>query len=186
MVSLRIMTPAWSQDAYLDALAFAAAAHRGQTVPASDLPYVVHLASVAQEVMAALAREPVADGTLAVVTAVLHDVIEDTATPPDAVGARFGPEVLAGVLALSKRETLPKAERMADSLRRIRERPREVWMVKLADRIVNLGPPPAPWSKDKIRDYHAEAGQILDALHPASAFLAGRFRGRMAGYAAHF
>lgn len=175
---------AWSQDAFLAALAFAARRHDGQTVPGTGFPYIAHLTSVAQEVMAALAAEPGRDGTLAVTAALLHDVLEDTPTAPDEVRAAFGPQVLAAVQALTKRADLPKAEAMADSLERIRRQPAEVWMVKLADRIVNLGPPPPHWTAAKIAAYRAEAGTILAALAPASPALAARLAARIAAYGA--
>lgn len=174
----------WSQDRYLAALAFAARAHADQRVPGTGFPYVCHLASVAQEVMAALAAEPGRDGTLAVSAALLHDVIEDTPTPPEAVESAFGPQVLAAVQALTKRPDLPKAEAMADSLERIRRQPPEVWMVKMADRIVNLGPPPPHWTAEKTAAYGAEARAILDALAPASPALTARLAARIDGYGA--
>lgn len=173
---------AWSQDAFLAALDFAARRHEGQTVPGTGFPYIAHLTSVAQEVMAALAAEPGRDGTLAVTAALLHDVIEDTPTPPEAVEERFGPRVLAAVRALSKNPDLPKPAAMADSLDRIRQQPTEVWMVKMADRIVNLNPPPPRWTAEKIAAYRAEAETILAALAPASPFLAHRLAARIAAY----
>lgn len=173
---------AWSQDAFLAALAFAARRHEGQRVPGTGFPYIAHLTSVAQEVMAALAAEPGRDGTLAVTAALLHDVLEDTPTAPEAVAEAFGPQVLAAVQALTKRADLPKAEAMADSLERIRRQPAEVWMVKLADRIVNLGPPPPHWTAAKIAVYRAEAETILAALAPASPALAERLAARIAAF----
>lgn len=172
----------WSQDAFLAALDFATRRHEGQTVPGTGFPYIAHLTSVAQEVMAALAAESDRDGTLAVTAALLHDVIEDTPTPPDTVEEHFGPRVLAAVRALSKNPDLPKAEAMADSLERIRRQPAEVWMVKMADRIVNLNPPPPHWTAEKIAAYRAEAETILAALAPASPFLAQRLSTRIAAY----
>ena len=172
----------WSPDLYLQGLRFAAERHAGQLVPGTALPYIVHVASVAAEVMGALAREKVLRPDLAVACAVLHDTIEDTATTSDEIAERFGAEVAAGVRALSKDAALPKQARMADSLARIRAQPREVWLVKLADRIVNLGPPPGDWSSDKRRAYQAEARDIVNALGEASPYLASRIRERIAAY----
>ena len=72
---------------------------------------------------------------------------------------------------------------MADCLRRIQAAPREVALVKLADRITNLEPPPANWDADKRRRYLAEAEVIVTALAPSSPFLASRIRAKMAEYA---
>lgn len=174
----------WSPDGYLDALRFAAERHRGQLVPGTELPYVVHVTAVAAEVMGALARERFADPDLAVQCAVLHDTLEDTGTAYDELVARFGSRVAAGVHALTKDASLPKADRMADSLRRIREQPHEVWLVKLADRVVNLGRPPDTWTGDKRRAYRAEAGEILRTLADASLHLADRLAQRMEAYQA--
>lgn len=55
-------------------------------------------------------------------------------------------------------------------------------MVKLADRITNLGPPPPQWSAEKRASYKAEAQRIHDALGAASPFLAARLRERIAAY----
>ena len=166
----------FSQDLYLAALHFAADRHRGQLVPSSERPYVVHVTSVAMEVVAA------GGGDLAVQCALLHDTIEDTATTYDEVAAAFGRAVAEGVRALSKDDRLPKAERMADSLRRIRLQPPDIWMVKLADRITNLQPAPAHWDAAKRTSYRAEAVAIADALAGASAILDARIRLKIAAY----
>jgi len=174
---------AWSSERAIDALRFAATAHGAQQVPGSGHPYVVHVVSVCTEVMAALRSEPGRDEELAVCCALLHDVAEDTATTLAEVEHAFGARVAAGVAALSKNDELPKHEQLADSLRRIREQPHEVWMVKLADRIVNLTPPTPPkWNVEKKQRYREEGQSILDALGDASATLAARLRARIAAY----
>lgn len=169
-------------DRVVDALKFATRMHAGQTVPGTDLPYLLHLGMVATEMMLALQAEPADDGELSVLCAVLHDAIEDTDADHDSVRERFGQAVADGVAALTKDERLPRAERMADSLRRIREQPKAVWKVKLADRIVNLQPPPAHWSREKCLRYEAEALQILDALGEASPHLARRMAAKIEDY----
>ncbi|MEI7772357.1 MAG: HD domain-containing protein [Chloroflexales bacterium] len=172
----------WSQDRYLAAYHFAARAHRGQIYPGTDLPYIMHLAFVSMEVIAALRDGPGRDGDLAVQCALLHDVVEDTRVGYAEIAAAFGAAVADGVLALTKDAALPKAAQMADSLRRIRLQPPEVWMVKLADRITNLQPPPAHWTPAKALRYRDEAEQIYAALADASPALAARLRAKIAGY----
>ncbi|MEM9487491.1 MAG: HD domain-containing protein [Myxococcota bacterium] len=176
----------WSPESYLAAYNFAARAHVGQTVPGSDgLPYLVHLGTVCMEVMNALVRETCENPDLAIQCALLHDTVEDTAVTHDDLVARFGHAVADGVRALSKDPALPKAERMADSLRRIREQPGEVWMVKLADRITNLQPPPVHWTGDRRRRYRDEAMLIVDRLGSASPVLKSRLCDKIAAYQAH-
>jgi (p)ppGpp synthase/HD superfamily hydrolase len=170
-------------ERYVAALRFAAERHHTQRVPGTDYPYIVHVVSVAAETIAALV--PAIDADLAVLCALLHDTIEDTATTHAELADRFGPAVADGVQALSKDAALPKAEQMAHSLGRIQAEPHAVWMVKLADRITNLAPPPKTWSADKCRRYRDEAISIADALGAASPALDVRIRARIAAYAAY-
>lgn len=173
----------WNQDLYNRAWQFAADAHNGQTVPGAALPYIVHVGSVAMEIMAAIAVDPPERPDLALQCAVLHDTLEDTAVRYSDIAERFGPDVAAGVSALSKDPAIPdKGERMADSLRRIRTQPREIWMVKMADRITNLQPPPACWSPKKIAAYHREAQRIHQALRTAHRYLDQRLAEKITQY----
>lgn len=180
------MPSLWSPDTYLRACRFAATAHQGLLVPGTPLPYLLHVSQVCAEVMAALALEDGRDGDLAVQCALLHDVVEDTPLSQADVAREFGAAVAAGVLALSKSPALPAAEQMADSLERIRRQPPEVWMVKLADRVVNLGEPPSSWPLERRQRYRAEGQQIYDALAAASPALAARLSARIAGYERFF
>lgn len=179
------MQNSWSQDLYIRTYAFAARAHRGQTMPGTELPYVMHLSFVSTEIIAALSAEKGYDENFALQCALLHDVIEDTKVTYDQVKEEFGEAVADAVLALSKDKTIAKHLRMTDSLRRIRQRPREVWMVKLADRISNLLPPPSHWAKERIARYREEAVEILDSLGDASELLSRRLGRRIDEYKAY-
>ena len=174
--------PIWSQDRYVEAARFAAEAHRSQTLFDSGLPYLLHVTTVAAEVLAAIAIEPVADPDLAVLCALLHDTVEDCGVTVATLEAHFGTGVAAGVLALSKDPALPRDQAMPDSLRRIQLQPREVWLVKLADRVTNLQPPPSHWKAAKIAAYRDEATTIVEALGAASSYLEGRLRTKIAAY----
>lgn len=178
------MSPLFDPELYRRALFFAADAHGRQTTPDARRPYVVHVVAVSAEVLAVHAAERWERGDLAVACALLHDVLEDTATPAAELAAQFGAEVADGVAALTKDALLPKSSRMADSLRRIRLQPREVWCVKLADRIVNLAPPPSSWTPAKIERYREEAVTVADALGDASPALHARLREKIAAYGA--
>ena len=135
------------------------------------------------ELMRALAVEPTAQPDLPIVCAILHDVIEDTSVTYEQVADAFGEAIAQGVQALTKNETLPtKAEQMDDSLARIKQQPREVWMVKLADRISNLGPPPSHWAPEKIGFYREEALKIHRELGEASGVLGDRLLARINAY----
>jgi len=161
------------QDNYQKTLSFAARVHGTQCVPGTTLPYVVHLSNVTMEVIVASAHDQF-NAELAVTCALLHDVIEDTQTSTAELEATFGTVVARGVEALTKDEKLPKEGQMADSLKRILEQPREVAIVKLADRITNLQQPPEYWSAAKRLRYQEEARFILNQLGHACQFLSDR------------
>jgi (p)ppGpp synthase/HD superfamily hydrolase len=170
------------QEAWISAWRFAAAVHNTQKVPGTDLPYLTHLGMVSMEVMAGHAELPIADIRLAVQCAILHDTMEDQEVAYETLVERFGIEVADGVASLSKNANLPKKEAMYDSLQRIRSQPKAVWCVKLADRISNLGPPPAHWTSEKIAAYREEAQQILDALREGHEVLSARLAAKIAAY----
>jgi guanosine-3',5'-bis(diphosphate) 3'-pyrophosphohydrolase len=83
---------------------------------------------------------------------------------------------------LTKNETLPKEERMSDSLRRIKQQSKEIWAVKMADRITNLQPPPAHWTREKISRYREEAQIIYTELKDGNAYLAERLKVEISKY----
>lgn len=174
------------QEAYIAAWRFAAQAHANQRMPSSNANYLEHLGMVAMEVLCSHHLEPMEDPLLAVQCAILHDTVEDAGITLDLLTATFGERVAAGVAALTRNEELPKAEAMADSLRRIRQQPKEVWRVKLADRISNLQPPPRHWIAERKRAYHAEAQQILLALSEGSSCLASRLAEKIESYPQYF
>lgn len=173
----------WNPEDYQRAIAFAGVAHAEQCLPGSPASYVVHLAQVAMEILHAWEVAPGDwDVNLAMQCALLHDCLEDTATPYHLLEKSFGPSVAQGVQALSKNAELPKEEQMMDSLSRIRQQPYEIAMVKLADRITNLQSPPRHWDKAKIARYQEEARLILDQLGHANAFLAQRLQAKIEAY----
>jgi (p)ppGpp synthase/HD superfamily hydrolase len=172
----------WLQEDYIKAYKFAEHAHHEQKIPGTEIPYIMHLTFVSMEVIAALSAEANTHGNLAVKCAILHDTIEDTNVTFEQLKSEFGLDVANGVLALTKNKQLAKPLQMADSLRRIKEQVSEIWMVKLADRITNLQPPPHYWTQDKIIQYSEEAMSIFTALKDASPYLATRLYGKIETY----
>jgi (p)ppGpp synthase/HD superfamily hydrolase len=162
----------------------AATSHHGQRIPGSELPYIVHVGRVAMLVMTAIARSSgVQNPDLAVLCALLHDVMEDTPVDYEQIVDQFGARVADGVTALTKNPDLAdRSERMEDSLRRIRTQPAEIWMVKMADRITNLRPPPSHWSTERIVAYRQEAIRIHQALQTANAYLSNELSQAIQAY----
>jgi guanosine-3',5'-bis(diphosphate) 3'-pyrophosphohydrolase len=173
-----------TQDLYQNAIRFAAEKHKGQTVKESELPYVVHLSNVSMEIMMMTLQDEKSafDLSFAVQVALLHDTIEDTDTSFEEIKEYFGPEIAEAVMALTKNEALPTEQRMPDTISRVKKLRKEVWAVKLADRITNLQMPPDSWSPEKRRAYLADAHMIYEELHEGNAILAERLRIKMEEY----
>ena len=177
----------WNPDNFSKVWNFATLYHQGQTYGGAQkgqkIPYINHIGSVGVEVIWALSTAPELDGDLAIQCALLHDTIEDAEATYDLVAENFGRAVADGVMALTKDSALPsKPLQMADSLKRIQQQPLEVWIVKMADRIINLHHPPYYWKSEKIKSYRQEAISIYDALQPANLALANRLKKKIALY----
>jgi (p)ppGpp synthase/HD superfamily hydrolase len=126
------------------------------------------------ELMACLQFENHEKGDFILQCAILHDVLEDTEKRSEHILCHFTQEVLDGVRSLTKDTSIQTIMRMEECLVRIKAQPREIWMVKMADRISNLQEPPAHWDREKIRHYFQESQLIYDELHEASPYLARR------------
>lgn len=171
------------QELYQSAMKFAGEKHSAQKVPGTKANYLLHIANVSMEVIIAHKEDPVFDLELALPMAILHDTIEDTDTTFEEIKSQFGPVVANGVLALTKSDVFEtKQEKMADSLNRISSGPKEIGIVKLADRITNLQEPPASWSVEKRKAYQQEAREILNRLGLANQFLKERLTSRIDNY----
>lgn len=181
------MVAKWSQALYTVAWEFATFAHHGQSygspIEGQRIDYISHIGSVAMEVIWALSVDDIAEPNLAIQCALLHDVIEDTQFTYQDIQIRFGTAVADGVLALSKNTAMTdKTAQMQDSLKRIKQQPFAVWMVKLADRITNLAEPPHYWSTEKRQFYRQEAQLILSELNACPSILVARLADKIETY----
>jgi guanosine-3',5'-bis(diphosphate) 3'-pyrophosphohydrolase len=172
------------QTIYQETIIFATLKHleKNQIIPGSDLPYVVHLSNVTMEILIASKYTNDFDLNFATRLALLHDTLEDTSATFDELEREFGIEVAEGVSALTKNESLPKEEQMMDSLNRILKLKKEVWAVKLADRITNLQDPPYYWDNNKKKKYQNEAKIILEKLKGGNEYLEKRLNSKIEEY----
>ncbi|MEK7265625.1 MAG: bifunctional (p)ppGpp synthetase/guanosine-3',5'-bis(diphosphate) 3'-pyrophosphohydrolase [Pseudomonadota bacterium] len=119
------------------AYVFSMKAHGGQTRKSGD-PYFVHPLGVAA-ILTDLKADPAT-----VVTALLHDVVEDTDVTVDEIAKRFGGEIAAlvdGVTKLSQIELKSEASKQAENFRKLVVAMADdvrVLLVKLADRLHNM------------------------------------------------
>ncbi|WP_298172837.1 bifunctional (p)ppGpp synthetase/guanosine-3',5'-bis(diphosphate) 3'-pyrophosphohydrolase [Novosphingobium sp.] len=105
-----------------------------------------------------------------IITALLHDTVEDTLATVEEVERLFGPEVarlVDGVTKLSKIETMSDTERAAENLRKFLLAMSEdlrVLLVKLADRLHNMRTLHYIKSEDKRRRIARETMEIYAPL----------------------
>nr|WP_320000345.1 HD domain-containing protein [uncultured Draconibacterium sp.] len=178
--------PVRLKEKYQKAIRFAGEKHGDQKMPGSTISYMVHVSNVAMEILSAYFSQPDFDVDFAVQVALLHDVIEDTDTGYEELKTAFSERIAYAVLALSKNKDIPdKSERMKDSLKRILHLENEAGMVKLADRITNLQPPPKHWTKEKIGKYHVEVKYIRESLKHCNVYLSTRLQEMIESYQIH-
>ena len=135
--TLETYMPAEQIDEVVKAYEFGAKAHDGQTRKSGE-PYISHPIAVAQT----LAEMHMDGQTIA--AAILHDVVEDTATDISDLKTIFGDEIaylVDGVSKLDQIQFNSRAEAQAESFRKMILAMIEdirVILVKLADRLHNM------------------------------------------------
>ena len=134
----------------------------------------MHVVNVAMEILIAAPQSGEFDLPLAIQVALLHDTdrryrykrlkkLNNTSVAPDCCWCNA---------ALTKNASLPEDEQISDSVQRIKFQSKEIWAVKLADRITNLMPPPHNWSRKRIAHYLHDSKMILDQLKEGNVYLA--------------
>lgn len=118
----------------LEAVSFAARAHRHQLRKDGETPYAAHPMRVALIVTRVFGVQDL--GVL--VTALLHDTIEDTPTDYDDIASRFGPTVADWVAILTKEMRLPETDREKAYIAGLSRACWQVAICKLADLYDNL------------------------------------------------
>lgn len=118
----------------LEAVAFAARAHRNQWRKDKETPYCSHpfrVCLIVREVFGITDPRVLA-------AAVLHDTIEDTTTDFDDVEGKFGADIAEWVAALSKDKRQRDATREPAYMRQFTAAPWPVHVCKLGDIFDNL------------------------------------------------
>ncbi len=155
--------PFTDEDALNKAYVFAMKAHGAQTRANGD-PYLVH----PLEVAGILTRYHLDSATI--ITALLHDTVEDTSASLDEVRTKFGDEVarlVDGVTKLNRLELQSEQSKQAENLRKFVVAMSEdirVLLVKLADRLHNMRTLSFLGKADKRRRIAAETMEIYAPL----------------------
>lgn len=148
-------------DLLLDAVSFAARAHRHQLRKDKETPYTAHPFRVCLVVRQVFG---IADPKV-LAAAVLHDTIEDTTTDYDDLAERFGDDVAGWVTALTKDMRLKDDVREAAYHRDLAAAGWQVQVCKLADVYDNLCDSKSLSEKGRAKGL-ARAAQYLAAFRP--------------------
>lgn len=115
------------------AIEFAATAHQSQYRKGTGIPYISHPFGVAMLLSSYNYSEEI------IIAALLHDVLEDTATTEQQLNDQFGPEVTYIVVACSEPDkSLSWEERKTHTIESLPYFPLEVRLVACADKLHNL------------------------------------------------
>jgi GTP diphosphokinase / guanosine-3',5'-bis(diphosphate) 3'-diphosphatase len=156
----------------LRALEFAADRHRTQFRKGHDkTPYINHPIQVAS----LLANQGGEDDPELLVSAILHDVIEDTVDSVqekndliEIIRKEFGENILAVTLEVTDDKTIDKKERKRLQVETAPFISLNAKKLKIADKIMNVrditNNPPSDWSVERISDYFNWAEQVVVRL----------------------
>lgn len=154
----------------LRAIQFAADKHKDQRRKDKDAsPYINHPIGAA----AVLWHEAGIRDPIAIVSAILHDTVEDTETTLEELESAFGAEISDIVAEVTDDKALPKAERKRLQIEHAGHVSRRAQQVKIADKICNIRDvamsPPAGWGVERCREYFEWAKAVVDVArvdHP--------------------
>lgn len=144
-----VMTPK-----FLSALSFAAYKHRNQRrKDAAETPYINHPIAVAN----ILLNEAGITGETVLISALLHDTVEDTDTSFEEIEQQFGRMVREIVAEVTDDKSLPQAERKQKQIEHASGLSDRAGLLKLADKTANLrdmiNATPDGWPASRIDDY---------------------------------
>jgi guanosine-3',5'-bis(diphosphate) 3'-pyrophosphohydrolase len=162
----------------LKAIHFSADKHRNQRRKDQvHSPYINHPIDVAQKLWdTGGIRDPTT-----LISAVLHDTLEDTVTTQAEISGFFGEQVLAVVLEVTDDKTLPKQVRKRLQIQHAPHISSQAKLVKLADKICNLSDlifsPPRSWTFERRQRYLLWSEQVVSGLRGTNPALEETFDG---------
>ena len=151
-----------------DALSFSANKHKTQRRKDKiGTPYINHPIGVARNI-AFLVGLPPEIRIIAILVAILHDVIEDTNTTYEELVARFGKEVADGVLGVTNKKDLEKNESKKYEIERAKTLTLVEALVRVSDKMNNVGDidkdKPASWTHERRVAYCHFAKDLVNNI----------------------
>ena len=155
----------WNKEEIYKVVFYATHAHN-RAVPNYDpnkKSFTAHFTLVALNALNFSLNENI-DHEFLMKVAILHDTIEDTDVTYQDLKKEFGKKVADAVLSLSRNENIEYSLQIPDCIERIKLQPKEVAIVKMADRLFNVRERYNLWTKEKQDKYKLEAQYICDQL----------------------
>ncbi|XP_063978302.1 guanosine-3',5'-bis(diphosphate) 3'-pyrophosphohydrolase MESH1 [Diachasmimorpha longicaudata] len=151
---------------------FAAKKHKTQKrMNREGTPYINHPLGVAK----ILTEEGDVHDPVVIISAILHDTVEDTETTFEEIEQEFGAEVKLVVSEVTDDKTLPKMERKQLQIDHSPHISHEAKLVKLADKIYNLrdlqAEVPIGWTAERAHEYFKWAEQVINGCRGTNARL---------------
>ncbi|TMW51631.1 hypothetical protein DOY81_003281 [Sarcophaga bullata] len=150
---------------FMECLQFAAYKHRNQRRKnTNQTPYINHPINVAT----ILSTEGHIDDESVLMSALLHDTVEDTETTFEEIEKRFGTEVCNIVREVTDDKTLEKYVRKQLQIDNASNSTYKAKLVKLADKLDNLrdlqNTLPSGWTEERRDEYFIWAKKVVDNL----------------------
>lgn len=154
------------------ALQFAARKHRQQRrKDPEQTPYINHPI----ELLHILTNEAQVDDVIVLISALLHDTVEDTDTTLAEIATLFGQEVATVIAQVTDDKSLPQATRKQLQVEHAASVSDRAKLVKLADKIANVRDmaiaPPLAWSLERQREYCDWGKRVVDRMRGTHAVL---------------
>lgn len=154
---------------FIKAASYAAKKHQNQKRKgATGEPYINH----PLEVASLLANVGKIEDYDVLIAALLHDVVEDTATKKEELSELFGETVAAYVSEVTDDKSLPKAERKRKQVEHAPHLSTGAKQIKLGDKISNItnvtNNPPRGWSLQRKIEYVEWGAQVVAGLRGAN------------------
>lgn len=156
----------------LDALTFSANKHKDQRRKnRSKTPYINHPISVAHLIQS-IGK---IDDPAIIISAILHDTVEDTDATIGEIEERFGNRIAKIVMEVSDNKFLKKVDRKKLQVQYAKHSSKEAKIVKLADKLDNLKAllydKPTEWSPEYVRGYFVWSYFVVENLRNTNQYL---------------
>jgi GTP diphosphokinase / guanosine-3',5'-bis(diphosphate) 3'-diphosphatase len=150
------------------AIIYGAEKHHEQTrKDAEATPYIIHPLQVCNN----LWEIGKIRNSNILISAILHDTLEDTSATDEEIQKYFGRRVCETIKEITNDPTLSSYENKQRQIDHVPDMSQDARLVKLADRLANitdLRTPPPTWNQEKIDGYFIWGQKLLDALKGTS------------------